>query len=111
VPGYSRLALTSVLLIAGSGVVLAWQLVGSVHGLLHTSYGHLLLAKLAVLALVLVAAQRSKQWVAARLDLAVQLGGDARTVRPFLYSVAAEAALLMVVLSAAGLLVTAAPGR
>jgi putative copper export protein len=111
VPGYSRLALVAVLLVAASGVVLAWQLVGSVHALLHTSYGHLLLAKLTVLALVLVAAQRSKQWVAARLDLAVLLRGDARTVRPFLYSVAAETALLMVVLSAAGLLVTAAPGR
>ena len=111
VPGYSRLALVSVLLIAASGLVLAWQLVGSVHALLHTSYGHLLIAKLAVLALVLAAAQRSKQWVAARLDLAVLLHGDARTVRPFLYSVAAEAALLMAVLSAAGLLVTAAPGR
>ncbi len=111
VPGYSRLALVSVVLVGASGLVLAWQLVGSVHALLHTSYGHLLLAKLTVLALVLAAAQRSKQWVGARLDLAVLLRGDARTVRPFLYSVAAEAGLLMVVLSAAGLLVTAAPGR
>jgi copper transport protein len=111
VPRFSRFALTSVLTIAASGLVLAWQLVGGVSGLLHTSYGRLLLIKFAIFAVVLVAAQRSKTWVAARLDLAVVLRGDAATVRPFLYSVAAEAALLMAVLSAATLLVTAAPGR
>jgi copper transport protein len=110
-PRYSKLALISVLTIASSGLILAWQLVGSVHALLTTSYGHLLLLKLGVLAVVLAAAQRSKRWVESRLDVAVVLHGDAPTIRPFLYSVAAEAALLMVVLSAAGLLVTASPGR
>jgi copper transport protein len=111
VPRYSMLALCSVLAIASSGLVLAWQLIGSVSGVLTTSYGHLLLAKLAVFALVLGAAQRSKQWVRARLDLAVLLRGDAATVRPFLYSVAIETALLCLVLLAATFLVTAAPGR
>ncbi|MBO2452968.1 CopD family protein [Actinomadura barringtoniae] len=110
-PRYSMLALGSVLAIAASGLVLAWQLVGSFDGLVTTSYGRLLLGKLAVFALVLAAAQRSKKWVAERLDLAVLLRGDAVTVRPLLYSVAAETALLSVVLLAASLLVTAAPGR
>ncbi|POM24797.1 Copper transport protein YcnJ precursor [Actinomadura rubteroloni] len=111
VPRYSMLALGCVLAIAASGLVLAWQLVGSVSGLLDTSYGRLLLAKLAIFALVLGAAQRSKRWVGGRLDLAVRRGGDAATVRPFVYSVAIETALLSVVLVAATLLVTAAPGR
>ncbi|MFC5747337.1 copper resistance CopC/CopD family protein [Actinomadura rugatobispora] len=111
VPRYSTLALVSVLTIAASGLLLTWQLVGSFGGLLTTDYGRLLLAKLAVFALVLGAAQRSKRWVAARLDAAVSLRSNAATVRPFLYSVAIETALLCVVLLAAALLVTASPGR
>jgi putative copper export protein/methionine-rich copper-binding protein CopC len=111
VPGYSRLAALSVTGIVGAGLVLAWQVVGSCDALLHTSYGHLLLVKTAVLGGVLVAAYASRQWVRTRLDLAVLLRGDAATVRPFGYSVAAETGLVLVVLAVTSLLVTADPGR
>jgi len=111
VPGYSRLAAVSVTGIVGAGLVLAWQVVGSYGALLHTSYGHLLLIKTAVLGGVLVAAYASRQWVRTRLDLAVLLRGDAATVRPFGYSVAAETGLVLVVLAVTSLLVTADPGR
>ncbi|WP_330288429.1 copper resistance CopC/CopD family protein [Streptomyces sp. NBC_00576] len=111
VPGYSRLAAVSVAAIAGAGLVLAWQVVGSYDALLHTSYGQLLLVKAAVLGGVLVAAQCSRQWVRTRLDLAVLLRGDAATVRPFGYSVAAETGLVLVVLAVTSLLVTADPGQ
>ncbi|MCX5333599.1 copper resistance protein CopC [Streptomyces sp. NBC_00140] len=111
VPGYSRLAAVAVTAIVGAGLVLAWQVVGSYDGLLHTSYGHLLLVKTAVLAAVLLIAQSSRRWVRTRLDLAVLLRGDAATVRPFGYSVAAETGLVLVVLAVTSLLVTANPGR
>jgi len=111
VPRFSRLALGSVSAILLAGLVLAWQLLGSVHALLHTSYGHLLLVKLAVVATVLLVAQRSKSWVRHRLDLAVLLRGDRATVRPFVYSVAAETGLALAVLTAASVLVTSSPGR
>ncbi|MEU0950325.1 copper resistance protein CopC [Streptomyces canus] len=111
VPGYARLAALSVTGIVGAGLVLAWQVVGSFGGLLHTSYGHLLLVKTAVLGCVLLAAYASRQWVRTRLDLAVLLRGDAATVRPFGYSVAAETGLVLVVLAVTSLLVTADPGR
>ncbi|MET7692014.1 copper resistance protein CopC [Streptomyces sp. NPDC005483] len=111
VPGYARLAAVSVTGIVGAGLVLAWQVVGSYGALLHTSYGHLLLVKTAVLGCVLVAAYASRQWVRTRLDLAVLLRGDAATVRPFGYSVAAETGLALVVLAVTSLLVTADPGR
>ncbi|MET7732726.1 copper resistance protein CopC [Streptomyces sp. NPDC005402] len=111
VPGYARLAAVSVTGIVGAGLVLAWQVVGSYDALLHTSYGHLLLVKTAVLGCVLVAAYASRQWVRTRLDLAVLLRGDAATVRPFGYSVAAETGLVLVVLAVTSLLVTADPGR
>ncbi len=111
VPRYSRLAMLSVLAVVVAGVVLAWQTVGSWDRLSTTDYGRTLLVKLLVLAFVLVIAQGSKSWVSRRLDFAVVLRGDAATVRPFVYSVAAETALVIVVLLAASLLVTASPGR
>lgn len=111
VPGYARLAALSVTAIVGAGLVLAWQVVGTYDALLHTSYGHLLLVKTAVLGGVLVAAYASRQWVRTRLDLAVLLRGDAATVRSFGYSVAAETGLVLVVLAVTSLLVTADPGR
>ncbi|MCX5558205.1 copper resistance CopC/CopD family protein [Streptomyces sp. NBC_00038] len=111
VPGYSRLAALSVTGIVAAGLVLAWQVVGSYDALLHSSYGHLLLIKTAVLAAVLLAAYASRQWVRTRLDLAVLLRGDAASVRPFGYSVAVETGLVLVVLVVTSLLVTADPGR
>ncbi|MGI5458687.1 CopD family protein [Streptomyces sp. CA-249302] len=111
VPGYSTLAGVSVAAIVAAGAVLTWQVVGSFGALLHTGYGRLLLLKLAVLALVLALAQRSRGWVRTRLDIAVLLRGDRATVRPFVHSVAAETGLVLVVLAATSLLVTSAPGR
>lgn len=108
---YSNLALGSVSAIIGAGLVLSWQLVGSLHALSSTSYGHLLLLKTAVVATVLLLAQHSKAWVRHRLDVAVLLDGDRATVRPFVYSVAAETGLALAILVAAGVLVTSNPGQ
>ncbi|MET8472141.1 CopD family protein [Streptomyces sp. NPDC006422] len=111
VSGYSTLAGLSVAAIAAAGAVLTWQVVGSFDALFTTGYGQLLLVKLALLAVVLLIAQRSRGWVRTRLDIAVLLRGDRATVRPFVHSVAAETGLVLVVLAATSLLVTAAPGR
>ncbi|MFZ3592191.1 copper resistance protein CopC [Streptomyces sp. BH104] len=111
VSGYSALAGVSVAAIAAAGTVLTWQVVGSFDALFSTGYGQLLLVKLALLAGVLLIAQRSRGWVRTRLDIAVLLRGDRATVRPFVYSVAAETGLVLVVLAATSLLVTAAPGQ
>ena len=58
---FSRVALVTVLILAGSGIASAWLLVGGVAGLVGTTHGHLLLAKFAVLvpALLLAAASRA----------------------------------------------------
>jgi putative copper export protein len=111
VPRYSKLAMSSVLLIIAAGVVLAWQTLGSVGKLVSTDYGRTLLFKIVVLAVILLVAQGSRSWVNRRLDFAVVLRGESGTVRPFVYSVAAETALVIVVVVAASLLVTASPGR
>jgi copper transport protein len=111
IPRYSRLAMVSVAAVVAAGVVLAWHSLGSVDALLRTDYGRILLVKIGVLAVVLAAAQASKSWVGRRLDFAVVLRGDVRTVRPFIYSVTAETVLVVFVLVAASVLVTASPGR
>jgi putative copper export protein len=110
-PRYSTLAMVSMLTIVLAGLVLSWQVVGSWDALFGTGYGQLLLIKLGVLAVVLAIAQLSKTWVNRKLDFAVVLRGDASTVRPFVYSVAAETTLVIFVLLAAGFLITASPGR
>jgi copper transport protein len=110
-PRYSRLAMVSVIVIVLAGTTLALQLVTSPSVLVSTEYGRLLLIKLAVFAAILGVAQLSKRWVKRRLDFAVVLRGDKATVRPFVYSVAAETVLVIAVLVAASLLVTANPGR
>ena len=72
------------LAIIGAGTLLAWQVVGSVHDVLHTSYGHTLLLKLA-----LVTAALALRDSTARPRYAtggwVILDGDRATVRPFIY--------------------------
>jgi copper transport protein len=108
---YSRLAMLSVSAIVLAGVVLAWQLLGSVSALVSTGYGRLLLVKIALLALILMAALVSKSWIARRLDVAVVLRGDVVAVRPLLYAVVTETVLLVFVVFAASFLVTANPGQ
>ena len=111
VPRYSTLAMGCVVAIVLGGAVLAWQVLGSPEHLFDTSYGQLLMIKLGLFAGVMAVAQLSKNWVARRLDFAVILRGDVVTVRPFVYSVTAEAVLVVLVLFVASFLVTAAPGR
>ena len=111
VPKYSKLAMVSVGAVVASGTVLAWRLLGGIGQLTSTTWGHLLLIKLTLLAVVLAAAYGSKTWVAHRLDFAVILRGDRALVRSFVLSVAAETALVICVVAVAGFLATADPGR
>src|SRR3989442_13048925 len=48
VPRYSTVAFASVLVIVSGGAVLTWQLVGGLHALVATHYGHVLLIKVGV---------------------------------------------------------------
>jgi len=111
VPRYSLVAMTCVLLVISSGLLMAWQLIGTPSELLNTTYGHLLLTKVVLLSAVMLAALASKNWVEHRLVFASVLRGDRETVRPFVVSVATETVLVLLVLSAASFLVTASPGR
>jgi copper transport protein len=110
VPKFSKFAMVSVLAIVSSGLILAWQIVGSVGAVFDTSYGRLLIIKLSIFALVLAAAMVSKNWVEKRLQVAV-VDSPRPAVRAFVLSVGAETVLVVAVLVAASVLVTANPGH
>ncbi|MFG2263388.1 copper resistance protein CopC [Streptomyces sp. NPDC048720] len=61
---FSRLAFASVTVLAVTGVYQSWRGLGSLQALTGTTYGHVLLAKLAAVALLLAAASRSRRWTA-----------------------------------------------
>jgi copper transport protein len=109
VPRFSRVAATSVALVVASGVVMAWQLVGSVGDLFSTHYGRVLLVKLLLVGFVLLAAVASKRWVSRTLASAVAADRNG-AIGSIVASVGAETALVIGVLGVASLLVTSNPG-
>ncbi|MGY1771648.1 copper resistance CopC/CopD family protein [Blastococcus sp. SYSU D00813] len=68
-PRFSRVAAASVAVLVVSGVVQSVREVGSPDALFSTGYGRLLLAKLALVLLVLAAAGVSRVWVQQRLGV------------------------------------------
>jgi copper transport protein len=109
VPRFSRVAATCVVLVIVSGTILAMRIIGSVDGILSTHYGHVLLVKLALVTLVLLAALVSKRWVEQTLADAVAAERSS-AVASIAASVGAETLLVISVLAAASVLVTASPG-
>lgn len=112
VPRFSKVAFGSVLAIGAAGIVLAVGMVGSWANLVSTGYGQLMLLKVGIFGMVLVAGLASKNWVDRRLGTTVaELPGRIAAVRPFVYSVATTAFMIIFVLLATAFLVTANPGR
>ena len=109
VPRFSRVALVSVLMIVASGLLLVWQVIGPVDDFWATDYSRVLVVKMSILALVLLAAMKSKHWV--DRSLAGAIAARRRTaVRSIAASVAAETVLVVAVLGAASVLATSSPG-
>src|SRR5262249_38038167 len=96
---FSRVALVTLLILVGSGIASAWLLVGGIAGLVGTTHGHLLLAKLAVLvpALLLAAASRAVLHTLSR-PFAARPSATARRMALF---IAIEAGLVLVLLGLA----------
>lgn len=61
---FSRLAFAAVTVLVGTGVYQSWRGLGSWDALSGTSYGRILVAKLAAVALLLAVAGRSRRWTA-----------------------------------------------
>ncbi|MGW3018048.1 copper resistance CopC/CopD family protein [Streptomyces longwoodensis] len=67
---FSRLAMLSVTALAVTGLYQSWRGLGTLSALTDTSYGRLLLAKLAAVTVLLTAADWSRRWVAERAGAA-----------------------------------------
>jgi putative copper export protein/peroxiredoxin/mono/diheme cytochrome c family protein len=104
---FSCVALITVLILVGSGVASAWLLVGSVAGLVGTTHGLLLLAKIAVLVLALLLAAASRVMLPALSSpTAAKSCATARRMAVF---IALEAALVLVVLGLATAMMVTTP--
>ncbi|MGW3110895.1 copper resistance CopC/CopD family protein [Streptomyces sp. NPDC001091] len=123
---FSRLALTSVIVLVVTGVYQSWRGLGTWQALTDTTYGRVLLAKLAAVGLLLAAAAWSRRWTArlavpAAARILEPAGGPALPAPavadmrlPFRHlrrSVLAEAAVGVVVLVLTTLLTSTLPGR
>jgi putative copper resistance protein D len=100
---FARLGYAAVALVLASGVVNAWFLVDSVANLLDTTYGRLLLVKLALVAAMVALATIN------RFRLAPVLTENPSARAWLLRSVAAEIVLAVCILAAASLLGSSAP--
>ena len=103
-PAWSRWAMLAVVWLVGAGTVQAVVQVGSVGALWSTGYGRLVLAKVGILAAVLVAAAFARQLVH-RAQVAT--GGVTRLRR----TVGVELAATVLVLGLSAVLVQVTPGR
>jgi putative copper resistance protein D len=104
---FSRVALATVLVLAGSGIATALLLVESIAGLVGTTHGHLLLSKIAVLvaALLLAAANRALLPALSSPDEA-KASATARRMALF---IALEAALVLALIGVAAAMTLTAP--
>ncbi len=115
---FSRIAFWCVVALIGSGIFASWRQVGfRVRGYTSTSYGHILLVKLAVIVGLVGLAAISRSIVrgrrAAPLDApdSAIAAIDERTIAGLRRSVAGEVVLGLAVLAVTALLVNAQPAR
>lgn len=104
---FGRLALWSVVVLTGSGVVMALWQVTAFGELWDTTYGRLLLAKIAVFTLALGLAARHRFAAPAALEH----GDDVEPVRRFARSLQLETLLVAVVVALGATLVAQIPAR
>ena len=106
---FSRWALVLVLALIGSGIVNALGEIGTIAGLLGTTHGRLLLAKLALFVPLLILARVNRRLVPALSGAAATVGRPA--MRRLSRGVAAEAALGVVILAVVTVMTVTPPAR
>ncbi|PKH43413.1 copper transport protein [Nocardioides alpinus] len=106
---FSTLAGGVLLAVAATGTFLAWRIVGSWTGLVETSYGRLLLVKVAI-ALVVAGIGGWNRWrVLPSVHAAVGFGDRERAAAAVTRTVRVEAVLLVALLGVTGFLVNQSP--
>ncbi|MFC3898277.1 copper resistance protein CopC [Lentzea rhizosphaerae] len=114
VPRFSQVALVSVLVLVATGLFQSWRLVGTPSALIGTSYGRVLLGKVAVAAVLLALGALARRWVQRHYGFPVVSPSDRRRaargpgdrqVRRFGAVVVAEAVIAGLVLGLTAVLV------
>jgi len=108
-PRFSALATVAVGSVVVAGIVLSIDLVGAAGALPTTSYGRILLLKLAVVSVLLVVASRSRDTVRRKLVSATSARGRLALAGPVATWVGIELGLMTVVFGLTALLVSHAP--
>jgi copper transport protein len=106
---FSTIASGLLLVVAGAGAFLAWRIVGSWSLLVGTTYGWLLLAKIAIAALVAAMGGWNRWRTLPAVRSASGFGDRERAARLVVRTVRVEAALLVVLLGVTGVLVNTSP--
>ncbi|MEU8076241.1 copper resistance protein CopC [Catellatospora citrea] len=116
VPAFSRIALGCVGLLVLTGLFAGWRQVQSVSALGGTTYGHLLLAKLSLVALLVVLGAAARSWVRRHYAADRALGAhdakrgpDAEQVFRLRRQTVVETAVAIAVLGLSSVLVTTQP--
>jgi copper transport protein len=107
-PRFSALAASSVVVLTVGGLVLAVDLVGTTGALPSTGYGRMLLAKVAVVGVLLAAASVSRRQVQLTLTSPKRLATES-VVRPLVLWVGTEVALMGLVIGLTAFLVSRVP--
>ncbi|HEX2433732.1 MAG TPA: FixH family protein, partial [Gaiellaceae bacterium] len=108
VPPFSRLAVVSVAVLLVAGTFNAYEEVGAWRGLWETTYGLLLLAKIALVLPVLGLGAYNNRYAVPRLRKAVASVAEQRR---FLRMAGAELAIVVVIVAVTSVLVTEPPAR
>lgn len=113
VPRFSSIAFAAVAALVVTGVFQSWRQVGGLDALTQTTYGHLLLAKLALFVVMVGFGYLGRRWVQRGYrGESVDVGADdAEVVAGYRRSIRVETALGIAILAVTALLVNAQPAR
>lgn len=111
VPRFSGIAFGAVVALVVTGSFQSWRQVGSVEALTSTTYGHLLLAKLALFAVMVTFGYVGRRWVQRGAAAPGGVGADDDVVAGYRRAVRVETVLGVAILAVTALLVNAQPAR
>jgi copper resistance protein D len=104
---FSAVGIASVIVVFVTGMINAWILVGSWHGLIATGYGRLLMLKMALFAVMLVIAATNRFWLTPRLGASPE--SELPALRQLTRNSLIEIALALVIFAIVGMLGTLHP--
>jgi len=106
---FSTMGIAAVVVVFATGIVNAWILVGSWHGLIVTGYGRLLMLKTTLFAAMLLMAAANRFWLTPRLALAAGSEPQLDVVRRLARNSMIEIALALMIFAIVGMLGTLHP--